>query len=172
METLIALLFYSVAAFGLAYIVGHAKISLGIRTKLADWRAHRGAQWRFLKCGHVIPGDAFPGEHKIVKGVRYPTCPICGVTGSAEQVLKDRGPLTWLVELLECPACFGTHVGFWAGVLFPSSVLALLPGTVALCMPFGPWGIGHRFLAGVALALWTCAVGFILGRLTGWIRED
>jgi hypothetical protein len=94
-----SLLFYTVAVFGLCYILGHAKISLRARVVAADFG----------------------------------------------------GLALWLVELVECPACLGTWLGFAAGFLWPSLV------------PFG--------YAPVMLALWTCGTGYILGRSTGWLTE-
>ena len=104
-----ALLFYTVAAFGLAYILGHAQISLGIRTRLFD---------------------------------------LCW-------------PTKWLVELVECPACFGTHLGFWFGVLAPAAwTIAIIPVPLPL----------NWLTAGVWLGLYTAGAGFLLGRATGLIN--
>ncbi|MFA6118134.1 MAG: hypothetical protein WC729_29375 [Sphingomonas sp.] len=42
---MLQLLFFALCSFGLAYIVGHARVSLGVR----EWMARRrGAAWRWL----------------------------------------------------------------------------------------------------------------------------
>ncbi len=47
----VALVFYTVAAFGLAYIVGHAKISLRFRERVAGDGEGPGAKFiNFLEC--------------------------------------------------------------------------------------------------------------------------
>jgi hypothetical protein len=61
------------------------------------------------------------------------------------------GLFGWFVDLVECPACFGTWLGFGAGFLWPDLVPLGSP-------PF-------------MLALYSCACGYLLGRLTGWLRE-
>ncbi len=106
----LALVFYALCAFGLAYILGHARISLAARSWLA---ADPLKVWTFF------------------------------------------------VELVECPACFG----FWEGVAF--GALAPQPWLDSL-VPF----VMPRWGAALALGLFTCAVGFLLGRATGWLRED
>ena len=104
----LALFFYTIAVFGLAYIMGHAKVSLGIRT----------------------------------------------------QIFNMGGVAAWLVELVECPACLGTHLGFWFAVFAPWVWLnSIIP------LPTTTW-----FSAGVLLGLYTCGTGFVLGRATGWIK--
>lgn len=91
----------TMAAFGLAYIVGHAKISLGARTAVAK-----------------------------------------------------RGALgLWLVQLLECPACFG----FWTGVV-----------AGAVLWRAGLLAAGEASLLPPAIT----ATNFMLGTLTGLIDKD
>lgn len=129
---MIALVFYFAAAFGAAYIVGHARVSLGVRTALAEQRWH-------------------------------PTWPLT---------------LTF-VELLECPACFGTWFGFFVGIA-RHELVPLVP-----TLPPGQLGEAITATAsGVWLALATAGSNYILARLTrlvppmahsepvtGWISE-
>ena len=99
MAAALALAFYTLAAFGLAYILGHSRITLYTRTRLAalGWFSR------------------------------------------------------WMVELVECPACLGTWLGFAAGFFWPHLA------------PLG-W-------APLALALWTCGANYLLGRATGLLKE-
>ena len=98
------LLFYSLATFGLAYVVGHSRISLPIRTFIAK--------------------------------ISLP-----------------------IVELLECPACFGVHLGFWVG----------------FCWPIIPEALTQvhfdRLFGGTALGAYTCGAHYLLGLATGWLKE-
>lgn len=98
-----SLLIWFLLAFGFCYTVGHARVSLGVRTWMSG----------------------FPR-------------------------------LTWFLLLIECPACLGFWVGLVGGLLLP-----MLPPA-----PFQGW------LAAPALGFATCAVGYILGRATGWIQEE
>lgn len=96
---LVGILVYTISAFGLAYIVGHSRISRPVRLALHD----TGGWWTRT-----------------------------------------------IVELVECPACFG----FWTG-LAVGSYLAL-----AHHAPFGvPFGV----------ACYTTGANFLLGRVTGLI---
>lgn len=95
------LLIYLLSAFGLAYIVGHARISRGARERLF----------------RVLP---------------------------------------FFVELLECPACFGTWEGIFAG-------LAL---DVPAQLGFTKW-----YTAVPAFALMTCATNLLLARAARLSKE-
>lgn len=96
---LVALFAYTISVFGLAYIVGHSRISRPVRLALYD----TGGRWIRL-----------------------------------------------LVELLECPACFG----FWVGIV---------AGTYLTIAWHGP------FLVPFGVAAYTCGANFIIGRATGLI---
>ena len=102
-----ALVFYTVAAFGLSYIVGHSRISRGFRVWFANYISE------------------------------------------------------WLVELVECPACFG----FWLGLVLGSAMLGrggLLPEVASSL----PW-----LVVAIAIGCYTSGAGYLLGRLTGWLKE-
>lgn len=102
---MLALAFWFLVAFGFCYVVGHARVSLGVRTLLA--------------------GD-------------------------------ESNPLrAWFVALIECPACLGFWVGLVGGWLLPALVPDVFP----------------RWATAPALGLATSAVGYMLGRATGWIHE-
>ena len=91
-------LLFFVSAFGLAYIVGHSKISLPLRTLVGGTPS--GAP-------PLFPGAAM------------------------------------LIEMLECPACFG----FWIGLVYGSGREGTFRGAVL-------WGLA------------TSGVNFALGRWT------
>jgi hypothetical protein len=93
---------------------------------------------------------------------------LCYVVGHAKITLKLRMKLfskvEWLVDLLECPACLGFWLGlFEAWLLCPQLrdfFLFLFPHT-------GTSTVGSIF----SFALYTCSVNYILGRLSGLIRD-
>lgn len=102
--------FYFLAAFGLAYIIGHSKISLPFRQALD-------------------PGPKIESQGDVFR--------------------------SWLLILLECPAC----LGFWIGL---AAALYQFPLPLAL----SDWEFA------VLLPLVTCSSNFILGRVTGLISEE
>lgn len=88
------------AAFGLAYIVGHATISLPLRKVLG------GVPFRVRVKGEIIEGVSLE-DAKLLDGATItPARP--GAFGPAGD---------FLTTLLECPACFGFWIGFIAGLL-------------------------------------------------------
>lgn len=99
---MLPLFLWFLCAFGFCYAVGHARVSLGFRTRLA--------------------------------------------------IVSE-----WLTSLLECPAC----LGFWVGLAGGAALPELLPA------PFSP----TRLVAAPVLGFATCAVGYLLGRATGWLQE-
>lgn len=111
---MLGLFFYTVAAFGLAYIVGHSGISLPFRMLLD-------------------PGEklASPGD----------------------------AARSFVLMLLECPACFGFWTGVFAGMLYLGVDGAYYPKEGALA----------KFLFAAGLALYTTGSNFILARLTNLI---
>lgn len=123
---LIALGFYSIAAFGLAYVVGSARISRGIREVWATWAVG-------------------PGLHAVDTPPARPWA-------------------YFLLELVECPACFG----FWTGLLTGLAVGVLSPLAMFLDTP--------AFIVAPATGFWvgvyTAGFNFIMGRHTGLIREE
>jgi hypothetical protein len=100
-----SLLLYFLFVFGLAYVIGHARVSLPIREYLS------------------------------------PTPDVAPPLG---------GFGTWLVRLVECPACLSWHLGLWFG--------------------FFGWPLhattGGRVGDALVLAFGSCGVSFILGRFT------
>ena len=95
---MLTLLVYTVSAFGLAYIVGHAQITLAFR-----------AAW------------------------------------------ADTGKLPWLLDLVECPACFGFWIGLATSIFWSSLFNA----------PFN-----------IMLPFYTSGANFLLGRLTGLVPKE
>jgi len=106
-----AVLWSLLAAFGLAYIVGHSKISLSFRLLLGGRPADDPTQY------------SPPARPEIL-----PLIPVAG---------------PWLVDLLECPACFG----FWEGFI-------------------GSFVLGQAFEAAVLAGCAVAGSNFILGRAT------
>ncbi len=102
------LFIYTLAAFGYAYVLGFAVISLPIRRALD-------------------PGNKVETAGAFVR--------------------------SFTLTLIECPACLGWWVGAWAGVIWG-------------------WGEPGKFATIFMLAFYTCGTNFILGRLTGLIREE
>lgn len=148
---MIPLIFYVVAAFGIAYIVGHATITFPIRSLL--WRFHL---W-FGECttckgaasGFVIPAN----EQGLVFLYRCKRC------GAVSHPLSKIQVFRVLIELAECPACLGFWIGLSVGV---AAVL------VDWTIPFMNW-LGPKWLDPLWLAIFTSGANFILGRLTGLI---
>jgi hypothetical protein len=140
---------YTVAALGLAYVIGFSVITRGFRTWLAGEQLAR------------CPVCGEEGHVSLATGNDGIGWPCAGKPGTPphEQAYFEAGyrhPWRgWLVTLLECPACFGWHVGFWLGLaatlLFPT-------------LPFRWW-------LPPALAFYTAGSNFILGRATGLMPD-
>jgi hypothetical protein len=120
---MMSVLTYCVGLFGLAYILGHSRISLPFRQALADWSEDR---YMCPYCGLIPvrrweshPVDAPPGVPQTFE----PRCPTCNRTPVPNDVtMRPRTwtgvhPMMWAVTLLECPACLGTWVGFSVGII-------------------------------------------------------
>jgi hypothetical protein len=110
------LLVYSIAAVGLAYVVGHSAVSLPFRAWLAP-----AAVAVCPTCGDVQP-PRFEGA-------------ICiGPTGgpvhadATMRIRQPRGLRYWIVTLIECPACLGFWIGLVAGAFYGRSVLLAVAG--------------------------------------------
>ena len=146
---MIGLVIYAVAAFGFAYIVGHALISRGFREFL--WSIHLG--W-IARCenGHVVAVPS--GRYE----ARWPPvaapCTPCAIAGK-ETWLNITTPVLWplrpFVLFAECPAC----CGFWIGAIIGFTQ----PGIFELSP--------QRFFTAFALALFTAGSNFILATYTG-----
>ena len=77
-----------------------------------------------------------------------------------------------LVEMLECPAC----QGFWLGAAF--SALCPRYWFASVC----PFALPPDALTAENITLWLpihlafgcycCGVGYLLGRATGWLKEE
>lgn len=111
---MMGLFFYTIAAFGLAYIVGHSGISLPFRMLLD------------------------PGE---------------------ELISPTQAARSFVLMLIECPACFGFWTGVFAGMLYLWIDGAYYPKE-------GPLA---KFLFAFGLALYTTGSNFILARFTNLI---
>jgi hypothetical protein len=144
---MLELLFYSLAAFGLVYIVGHARISLRPR----EWLADVGLGEEF---GCTEPGCAWRRAKPINPEEPF-YCPRHGKAEPVPFVRWYHHPARWLLSLIECPACLGFWVGLGVGYWYPYIIPVIVPGPSAA----------------LALGLYTCAVGFLLGRATGLIRQ-
>lgn len=104
-----ALIFYTVAVWGLCWTIAGSKASLPFR-RLLEYLAAPGSRLRL--------------------------------------------PVSFLLALVECPACISFHVG-WITVL----ALAPLQG-------------GYLAVAALALGFYNIGAVYILGRLTGFITEE
>jgi hypothetical protein len=121
---------YLLAAFGLAFIIGHSKISLPFRRMLGGTPA--------------LPAN--PLSFEFPEGRP-------GVPGKF-------GPLgDFLCELIECPACFGFWIGFTNGILILAGVnlfnIELAPGEPSRFLPIvlGCITSGVNFLGARATGL-------------------
>lgn len=117
---------YTLAAFGLAFIISFSKISLPIR----EWIAPQIPERR----GTFGDYSASPAPFAAAR--------------------------TWLLALLECPAC----LGFWTGV---AAVLLDRYTGILAAFTMTSWPVP---LAAIFLALYTCATNFILGSITKLIE--
>src|SRR5512147_1001754 len=144
MALFLPLFVYTVAAFGLAYIVGHSAISLPFRTWLAGKT--------FARC--PVCGDTT--DAKFANGFKCDGVGAipAGNTGHAPvafQLVFDAGPVRqFLLVLLECPAC----CGFWIGV---AVVIYAVSIGILLDTP-----LRHAIVASVVLPLYTCGSNYIL----------
>ncbi len=110
----LGLLIYVIAAMGLAYVLGHSVISVRPRTWLAEfvlfkWPGYRCAPEAVGGCGGIfkIEDWARSGENFV--------CP-CGVhQEEPEKYTRDTRPFEFFIDLLECPACLGFHLGWIFG---------------------------------------------------------
>jgi hypothetical protein len=146
----VELFFYSLAAFGLSYIIGHARVSLGVR----EWMASIGLDTVWVckekeKLGCTWQRDRHPTAET------HFYCPMHSGADKVDVTRWYHHPAIWIVQLIECPACSGFWIGLATGSLYPYIVPIVVPGPSAA----------------LALGLYTCAVGFLLGRATGWLKE-
>lgn len=103
---MMALLFYFLAAFGFAFIVGHSKISLLMRELLAGIPEEQ------------VFNTALPEQGALtVRSIVRPAIP---------PLIPFFGP--WLAALLECPACMGWWIGLSAGTFAPDFFWHAAPG--------------------------------------------
>ncbi|MBP6479873.1 MAG: DUF1360 domain-containing protein [Pseudomonadales bacterium] len=178
------ILFYVACAFGLAYIVGHSRISLPFRLVLARPSGPGYACFACPSCNelHLDLGEWATRPH------HTHLCLVCGRTFELKEanwrsgmlvgqappevasglaryygvasVLEERPPprsavRDFLVELLECPACFGTWTGFVVGLLVPQLPALVWPGALPLLAAAG------------LMATFTACSNYLLARLTG-----
>lgn len=145
---MIVLGFYVLAAFGLAYIVGHSRISRPFRILLAGPREY---SQRCDHCGKLssrrVPDvlSGWPCEHCFTRNAIWESADV-----------TPYRPRDFFVELVECPACFGTWTGLALGLLMPTLLPLELP----------------RAAAGLALATFTAATNYLLGRASGLVSRE
>ena len=136
-----------VIAFGLSYVIGQAKISQPIRYWFWTYGWMRGV---CSKCGAALRGDISPSDAERAEqgqkalGTHAPLC-----YGAINGALHF--PLRWIVNLVECPACSGFHMGFISSFWIPPLI------------PVTPW------IWPITLGLFVCGSNLILGRLVGTI---
>lgn len=115
-------LIYFSAALGLSYIMGHARISLGLRILIGG----QGAVDAYV---HPMTRQAIPARN------------------GADPLIPVVGP--WIVELLECAACSGFWIGvagsFWLPVLLGNNPVAW-----AIVMGCATCGMNY-FIMGLAI---------------------
>lgn len=181
------ILFYVACAFGLAYIVGHSRISLPVRLLLArpaghgkavfycpnpqcfrqhidlgEWAARPHHTHLCLGCGRSFElaealedpwlGAATRFDPSVTRDRVY----FFGVSGVESEAEPPRSAVRdFLVELLECPACFGTWTGFVVGLLVPQLPALVWPGALPLLAAAG------------LMATFTACSNYLLARLTG-----
>lgn len=104
---------YFLSAFGLSWIIGHAKITLSLRVLLAGRKEFAAQSEIRTPQGQVIQ-QAFPAQTALP-----PLIPVVG---------------PFLVELMECTACSGTWIGFAASFWMP---MVLGSNPVAWCLIMG-----------------------------------
>lgn len=180
-DALVAPTFYALSAFGLAYIVGHSRISLPFRLWLArptgpSRGGHVYCPWcpgsadphvcclRCTPARHICLRAAYRGGKPIAIPDEYRDGPnhvfACSSPGGGiydgtdcytpppRSAVRD-----WLLELIECPMCFGTWTGLAVGLALPTLLPMELP----------------RVSAGIALATFTAATNYLLGRASGLV---
>lgn len=186
--------FYVLAAFGLAYIVGHSRISLPFRLLLArpagpsravffcpkcaakhidlgEWATRPHHTHLCQKCGHTFdvvieftrwggpnppPGMSFVYHH-VAEGTGER---VFGVESTVEASVGPRSVLRdFFLELLECPACFGTWTGGVVGFFVPELVGLVVTADI------------HRVYAALTLAAFTAATNFLIGRASGLVSN-
>lgn len=139
MINLIPLACTLLACFGLAYAVGHSRITLRVR-------------------GWIAPPRGWDGLDSEVPVVHYEAATKLEI----ERLLRKHYPANWarqfIVDLLECPFCFG----FWEGV-----VLGLAwPGALPIA-----WGVPY-VLVPIVTGLLVGAVNLYLGFHTGIVGDQ
>lgn len=141
-------LMIAIACFGMAYVLGHAEISLGARAFLFFFRGFKARcdSCQIMHAGVTTQTDDEP----------MVACPQCGKKVAAE---TGGAPFAFLVKLVECPACLGWWQGLFLGIALviwkPTSVFAV----VAWMEPV--------WLLPLYTAFTVCGSNFVLGRVTG-----
>lgn len=128
---MLTMLCYVIAAFGLAYVLGHSIIT----KKPREWAYALGFGRKLVP---VEPNEVIKhGSHAFAHRFY---------------------PLRWLVELIECPMCCGWHSGFWFWILFviryPPDGIHYVPSVdIPIGFIVGFFTAGSNFILGRATGL-------------------
>lgn len=112
---------YFLAAFGLSFIIGGAKISYSLRALLGGSVARPAFQ-------HPVTKEQIPAQEEV-----KPLIPIVG---------------PWLCDLMECFACTGTWIGFAASFWLPQPHLTPALSPPAWCLALGCATCASSYLLG------------------------
>jgi hypothetical protein len=124
------------AAFGFAFVVGHSKISLGVRVLLA------GTPERKVDIERAaVPYEL--GHEKSVTVIATKTVP------AVRPLVPVVGP--FLVALAECPGCLGWWLGLLAGFFWPQTFGVSSQYVFALMLAFATSGVNLLFAKWVGL---------------------
>lgn len=144
---LLLLVLHTFTAFGLAYAAGHSKISLPLRMHFSN----SFATVRCTGCGLLfLATPAWNG--------RVHVCPGC------RRQYEDIDRVEpFLLQLIECPACFGWWIGFFTGLILECFPL--------LHPSHARWQLAAALLLPFVLAFYTAGTNYLLGRATGLIQS-
>lgn len=130
---LLLLAIWTVAAFGAAYVLGHSRITRGIRAAVA------GPD--LVKCDRCGVVERVDFSTDVQAGSVHHSCP-----GYYFSIIRPR---QWPVLLVECPACLGAWLGVIGGLVIAPYVPDLSNYTVIGLLVFYTAGsnlmLGKKF---------------------------